>query len=94
MFNVLQPEHHAVFNVLQPEHQANKRFTLKFVTLSQALKLFRRHTGWQQFFQVHLQKLVPHGAHTFITASSSLALTCTYLPKRQAQLTWDGRLSA
>lgn len=27
-----------------------------------ALKLFRRHTGSQQFFQVHLEKKVPHGA--------------------------------
>lgn len=29
----------------------------------QALKLFRRHTGSQQFFQVHLEKKVPHGVH-------------------------------
>lgn len=29
----------------------------------QALKLFRRHTGSSQFFQVHLEKKVPHGAH-------------------------------
>ena len=28
----------------------------------QALNLYRRHTGSQQFFQVHLEKKVPHGA--------------------------------
>ena len=29
----------------------------------QALKLFRRHTGSSQCFQVHLEKKVPHGTH-------------------------------
>ena len=27
----------------------------------QALNLFRRHTGSDHFFQVHLEKKVPHG---------------------------------
>ncbi|KAL3163197.1 hypothetical protein ABBQ32_009600 [Trebouxia sp. C0010 RCD-2024] len=65
-----------------------------------ALNLFRRHTGLQQFFQVHLEKKVPHGgglgggsanAATTLWAANELA---GHPASNDQLLQWSGEIGS
>lgn len=67
-----------------------KRIQTRSLCALQALKLFRRHTGVQQFFQIHLDKTVPHGT-TACLLMSMLLLLLHYLHTLQRSATLTGR---